>query len=100
MDIMSITRCASAQDTFPRKVVDRIALLRNPVVVAHVVPDTDALGSMFGFALAYAGNGCRPKVGLPKGERPPQEFTRPEIADILSQEHEAGVVARKPLAPC
>ncbi len=64
---MSITRCPSAQDTFPRKVVDCIASLRRPVVVAHVVPDTDALGSMFGFALAYSGDGCRPKVALPAG---------------------------------
>lgn len=51
----------------PREVVDLIASMRHPVVVAHVVPDTDALGSMFGFALAYSGNNCRPKVALPKG---------------------------------
>ncbi|MCC7293426.1 MAG: bifunctional oligoribonuclease/PAP phosphatase NrnA [Phycisphaerales bacterium] len=57
--------CAGAG--IPCGLVDRVASMRQPLVIAHVVPDTDALGSMFGFALAYAGNCCRPKVALPKG---------------------------------
>ncbi len=61
------TSLPKTEATVPRDVLDRIASMREPVIVAHVVPDTDALGSMFGFALAFAGDGCRPRVALPAG---------------------------------
>lgn len=90
---------------FPQEVVDRIAAMRRPVVVAHVVPDTDALGSMFGFALAYAGNGCRPKVALPAGSLSQKnafmhEWAKVEIASPEDYKNADGFVvldtAKKP----
>lgn len=51
----------------PAQIVEAVGGMRRPVVVAHVVPDADALGSIFGTALAYGGNGCVPKVALPDG---------------------------------
>ncbi len=38
-----------------------------PVVVTHVVPDADAVGSMLAMALASTFDGRRPKVALPDG---------------------------------
>jgi phosphoesterase RecJ-like protein len=37
------------------------------VVIAHVVPDTDALGAAFGLATALATDQCRPRISLPDG---------------------------------
>ncbi|RJP38357.1 MAG: bifunctional oligoribonuclease/PAP phosphatase NrnA [Phycisphaerales bacterium] len=51
----------------PVEIIEAVGGMRRPVVVAHVVPDADALGSIFATALAYNGNGCAPKVALPAG---------------------------------
>ncbi len=51
----------------PREVIDAVSRFRAPVVLSHVVPDADALGSIFALAMAYRGKGCAPKVSLPEG---------------------------------
>jgi phosphoesterase RecJ-like protein len=51
----------------PAEVVSVVDRLRAPIVVAHVVPDADALGSMFAVAAAYADESRRPRVALPEG---------------------------------
>ena len=51
----------------PIEVVNALDRMRVPIIVAHVVPDADALGSMFALANAYASDHCRPRVALPDG---------------------------------
>ncbi len=51
----------------PAEVIHAIRQMRTPVVITHVVPDADALGSMLAVALAWTGGDCRPKVALPDG---------------------------------
>lgn len=51
----------------PRDVVDACCALTKPIVVSHVVPDADALGSMLGVALALTREGCAPTVAIPTG---------------------------------
>ena len=40
--------------------------MRAPIVVTHVVPDADALGSALAMVRAGSSNGCRPKLSLPE----------------------------------
>lgn len=49
----------------PPEVIDALARTKAPVVVAHVVPDADALGSMLAMGLALAGAGAAAKASLP-----------------------------------
>lgn len=51
----------------PNDLLAGFAALRRPVVVAHVVPDADALGSMLATALAVCGNGVTAKASIPQG---------------------------------
>ena len=51
----------------PAEVIEAIGAMRSPVVISHVVPDADALGSMFGLARAWTSAERRPKVSLPEG---------------------------------
>ncbi len=51
----------------PGSVIEAIRRMRAPVMIAHVVPDADALGSMFAMAVAWASDECQPKVALPPG---------------------------------
>ena len=41
--------------------------MQAPLVIAHVVPDADALGAMFATARACASGTCQPTVALPEG---------------------------------
>jgi len=41
--------------------------MRAPIVIAHVVPDADALGAMLAMAAACASNDSSPKFSLPAG---------------------------------
>ena len=41
--------------------------MRAPIMVCHVTPDADALGSMLAMAMAWAADDCRPKVSVPEG---------------------------------
>lgn len=50
----------------PDEVVQAISRLRAPVVLAHVVPDADALGSMLGLCRAWDGDGRRVRASLPR----------------------------------
>lgn len=51
----------------PREVLLAIKAMRTPIVVSHVVPDADALGSMLAIARSLTGGNCKPKVSLPDG---------------------------------
>ncbi len=53
--------------TVPEEVIDAIGRMHAPIVIAHVVPDADALGAMFAMARAWASKNCRPKASLPAG---------------------------------
>lgn len=69
----------------PNCVLAAIAALRAPIVIAHVVPDADALGSMLGTALAFADAERQPKVSIPDGALSQKlaflvEWTKPSIA--------------------
>ncbi|MBI4718340.1 MAG: bifunctional oligoribonuclease/PAP phosphatase NrnA [Planctomycetes bacterium] len=44
-----------------------LAAMHRPVVIAHVVPDADALGSVFALAIALDSPTCHPRVSLPDG---------------------------------
>lgn len=41
--------------------------MRKPVLITHVVPDADALGSTLATAIAWASENCHPIVSLPEG---------------------------------
>jgi phosphoesterase RecJ-like protein len=49
----------------PHEVVAAVRAMQAPIVVAHVVPDADALGAMLALAGAWSGSGHGPKVSLP-----------------------------------
>jgi phosphoesterase RecJ-like protein len=51
----------------PGEVIEAIDRMRAPVVMAHVVPDADALGAMLAVAIAWTTDECTPKVSLPDG---------------------------------
>ncbi|MGD2111685.1 MAG: DHH family phosphoesterase, partial [Phycisphaerae bacterium] len=51
----------------PQELVELIRSWRAPVVIAHVVPDADALGAMLTMATALSSGDCKPKVSLPDG---------------------------------
>lgn len=49
----------------PDDVLRSLVGLRRPIIVAHVVPDADALGSMLGFARAWHSADSAPRISLP-----------------------------------
>ena len=56
-----------AKTDVPHSVIEAIRRMREPIVIAHVVPDADALGSMLAVARAFRDGQCRPRVALPPG---------------------------------
>ena len=48
-------------------IIDRLNRWQRPVIVGHLVPDADCLGSMFAIARAWGGDGVVPRVALPDG---------------------------------
>lgn len=56
-----------SEPSVPDEVMGAMARMAAPIVISHVVPDADALGSMFALAVAATSNGCHPKVSLPDG---------------------------------
>lgn len=57
----------ASAEAVPRAVVEAVREFRRPVLIAHVVPDADALGSMFGLARALRARGVEAAVSLPEG---------------------------------
>lgn len=53
--------------TPPPDVLSALSALHRPIVIAHVVPDADALGSMLAVALAYTEGNVRQRVSIPQG---------------------------------
>ena len=76
--------CLSGTSTFevPTEVVEGILGLRMPIIVSHVVPDADALGSMLAVGLGLARDGCRTKVALPDGSLSQRLSFMFDLADI------------------
>ncbi|MCH7592798.1 MAG: DHH family phosphoesterase [Planctomycetes bacterium] len=51
----------------PEELLHAIKSMRAPIVISHVVPDADALGSMLALARSLTGELGKPKVSLPDG---------------------------------
>lgn len=51
----------------PGEVIDAVRAFQRPVMIAHVVPDADALGSILGLARALRSERCSPMASLPDG---------------------------------
>jgi len=51
----------------PPELVDALGALKAPIMISHVVPDADALGSMIAMGLAWAAPSCTPRIALPEG---------------------------------
>lgn len=49
----------------PGDVLAAMVGMRSPVVISHIVPDADALGSMLATALAMSSKDCTPRISLP-----------------------------------
>ncbi len=67
MSELSAATLAAKPRNVPEYVTNAIHKLKRPVMIAHVTPDADALGSMFGMAIALASSNCTPRVSLPEG---------------------------------
>ena len=48
-------------------IIDRLDRWKRPVIVGHMVPDADCLGSMLALATVWGGDGVVPRVALPDG---------------------------------
>lgn len=51
----------------PSQVIHALQAARSPIVISHVVPDADALGSSLALVLALRESGRAPKFSLPAG---------------------------------
>ena len=85
MNRSSSNRLSGTPPTVPRDVIDAISPMRSPIVIAHVVPDADALGASLATATAFADDRCRAKVSLPEGSISQRlsflvEWARPTVA--------------------
>jgi len=67
MNLPSPIRVSAPWPTVPHETIAAIERMRQPVVIAHVVPDADALGAMLAMALALTDGERKPKVSLPAG---------------------------------
>ena len=63
----TVSAGACAAGAVPAEVLESVARLRSPVVVGHVVPDADALGSMLALARAWTARNVKAKAALPHG---------------------------------
>lgn len=66
----------------PSELIHALERLRTPIVMSHVVPDADALGSMAALARAWKSDRCRPKVALPEGSVSPRLAFLPEWGSV------------------
>jgi len=49
------------------EVLSRLNRWKRPVVIGHVVPDADCLGSLFSVARVWSDNGAQVRVAMPTG---------------------------------
>ena len=66
----------------PAELLEALARFTKPVFIAHVVPDADALGSMFALARAWTSDSCRPRVALPAGSLSQKLEFLVELAEV------------------
>ncbi|RME41884.1 MAG: bifunctional oligoribonuclease/PAP phosphatase NrnA [Planctomycetota bacterium] len=66
----------------PPAVIDALRACRSPLMIAHVVPDADALGSALALARACASSECEAKVLLPSGSLSQKLAFLPEWSDV------------------
>ena len=66
----------------PTEVVEGVLGLRMPIIVSHVVPDADALGSMLAVGLGLSRDGCQTKVALADGSLSQRLSFMFDLADI------------------
>lgn len=67
MTMVEHTTITAASSDVPRDVLESVRRTHAPVLIGHVVPDADALGSMLALAVGMASDPCRPKISLPAG---------------------------------
>ncbi|MFQ5494540.1 MAG: bifunctional oligoribonuclease/PAP phosphatase NrnA [Phycisphaerae bacterium] len=70
----------------PDEIIEGVGALRTPVILAHVVPDADALGSLFATARAWTSTTCQPRVSLPPGSLSQRLTFLHEWADVTVAE--------------
>ena len=66
----------------PAGVIETITRMRRPIMISHVVPDADALGSMFAMARAWTEPNRQPIAALPDGSVSKRLAFMPEWAEI------------------
>lgn len=66
MNVMMAEQRATAE-TVPQDVIEAVRKMRAPVLIAHVVPDADALGCIFALARVLGERGVKACVSLPDG---------------------------------
>ncbi len=64
---MTASPNSSCAPPVPADVVDAIRAMNSPVIISHVVPDADALGSSLALAGSLQSDDCRPTIALPIG---------------------------------
>ncbi len=65
---MTTTNTSIAQEiAVPHEVIEAISAMRNPIMISHVVPDADALGSIIAMASGFTDEQTTPKISLPIG---------------------------------
>lgn len=62
---MTDQKSSNAAPSVPSEVIDALSAMRRPIMISHVVPDADALGSMLSMALAWSSDVCTPRISLP-----------------------------------
>jgi phosphoesterase RecJ-like protein len=64
---LSIVDCRLASPSVPKELLGALDAAGSPIMIAHVVPDADALGSALAMAAAWVGSSRRPRFSLPPG---------------------------------
>ncbi len=83
-------RSGDGESPIPDGLIAQLDSLRNPIVVAHVRPDADALGSMFAVALTWPGDPSSvAKVSLPAGSLSQRLSFLAEWADVAVADADA-----------
>ncbi len=93
-----MTNRFSDASTPPGDFVDRVAAARRPVLLTHIYPDGDAIGSQLALARALASQGAEPRILIAHPAPLLQEFMDPEgVVVVASEEHAVEALATSDL---
>ena len=76
------TETAIATPSVPDELLSVVRAMRAPIIISHVVPDADALGSMLAIARSLTGRECSPKIALPDGSLSRRLAFMLDLADV------------------